>query len=145
MRLQAGFTLIEMMLSLAVIVVITIISMPLYRSFLARNDLGLTSQRIAETLRRAQVYARGMKSDSAWSVEVQSATVTLFKGTSFAGRDTNYDETISLPSTLSASGLAEVQFTKLTGLPNTTGTVTLTTTASETTTVTVNAEGMVNY
>lgn len=145
MKNQHGFSLIEMLLSVMIIGMITAISVPLYNSFLARNDLDITSQQIAEAFRRAQVYARGVKNDSAWSVEVQTSAITLFKGTVFASRDTTYDETIALPGSVTASGLSEVRFALLTGLPNTTGTVTLTSNASETKTVTVNAEGMVNY
>jgi prepilin-type N-terminal cleavage/methylation domain-containing protein len=145
MMRQQGFTLLEMMLSVAIIAVITTISLPLYASFLARNDLDITSQQLAEAFRRAEVYARGVKNDSVWSVEVQSAKVVLFRGTNFASRDTSFDETIDLPGTVAASGLGEVQFAKLSGLPNTTGNITLTSNASETKTVSINAQGMVNY
>ena len=144
-RNEDGFSLIEMLLSVMIIGMITAVSVPLYNSFLARNDLDITSQQIAESFRRAQIYARGVQGDSAWSVEVQTSAVTLFKGTVFASRDTSYDETITLPGRVTASGLGEVRFAILTGLPNTTGTVTLTSNASETKTVTINAEGMVNY
>ena len=142
---QRGFTFLEMMLSIALISAIVGMSVPVYNSFLARNDLAITAQQVAEALRRAQVYARGMNGDSAWSVEIQSTTVTLFKGTNFAGRNTGYDEAISLAGRVTASGLSEVQFAKLSGAPNTTGNITLTTNASETKTVAINAEGMVSY
>ncbi len=142
---QYGFTLIEMMLSLTIIGMLVGLSVPVYSSFLLRNDVNIGAQQVAEALRRAQVYARGMNSDSSWSVEIQSTAVTLFKGTNFAGRNTNYDEVITLPGSITASGLSEVQFAKLTGMPSKSGTVTLTTSISETKTVAINAEGMVNY
>ncbi len=142
---QAGFSFLEMMLSLVIIGMLVGLSAPVYNSFLARNDSSITAQQLAEVLRRAQVYARGMNGDSAWSVEIQSTVVTLFKGTNFSGRNTNYDEAITLPGRVTASGLAEVQFAKSTGTPSTTGNVTLTTNAGETKTVTINAEGMVSY
>lgn len=145
MRGERGFSLLEMLLSVMIIGMITAISVPLFNSFLARNDLDITSQQVAETFRRAQVYARGVKNDSIWSVQMQTNNIILFRGNNFAARDTNYDETIALPGTVTASGLSNVQFAKLSGLPNTTGTVTLTSNASETKTVTINAQGMVNY
>jgi prepilin-type N-terminal cleavage/methylation domain-containing protein len=140
-----GFSLLEMLLSVAIIGMLAGVSLPLYNSFLARNDLDIAAQQVAETLRRAQIYARGMKNDSAWSVErPSSTTVVLFRGINYGGRDTAYDEPVSLNG-ITASGLSEVQFAKLTGLPNTTGSITLTTNVGETKTVTINAQGMVEY
>lgn len=140
-----GFTLIELLLSVSIIGMIGALSLPVYNSFMARNDLDIVSQQVAHALRRAQTYARGMDDDSAWSVEVQPTAITLFRGTSFASRNTGFDEVISLPGTVTASGLSEVQFSKLTATPNTTGSITLTSSVNETRTITVNAKGMVNY
>src|ERR1041385_1569158 len=129
-----------MLLSILLIGIVVGLSIRVFFSFLARNDLDLTTQRISETLRRAQVYARGMNSDSAWSVEIQSTVVTLFKGTSFSGRNTNYDETVSIPGSLVGSGVSEVQFAKPSGLPSGAAlpaTITLTTNIGETKTVTI--------
>jgi hypothetical protein len=100
---------------------------------------------VSAVLRRAETYARSANGDNAWSVEIQSTAVTLFQGTNFAGRNTGFDETTTLPGSVTASGLSEVQFTKLTAVPNTTGTVTLSSNVNDTRTITVNAKGMVDY
>ncbi|HSW98308.1 MAG TPA: type II secretion system protein [Candidatus Saccharimonadales bacterium] len=142
---QAGFTLLEVLLSVTIMAMLVGISMPFYESFVRRNDLALATQTVSALIRRAETYSRSANSDSGWSVEFQSTTATLFLGNNFAGRNTNYDEAVSLPGSVTASGLSEVQFAKLTALPNTTGTVTLSSTLSETRTVTVNAKGMVDY
>lgn len=145
MMRQRGFTLLEVSLSMVVIGVLAGVSLPIYNTFAVRNDLDLTTQQVANTLRRAQTYARGMEGDSAWSVKVQSSAVTLFKGTNFAARDTGFDEVIAMPGSASASGLSEVQFAKLSAAPNTTGSIILTSNSNDTRTITVNAKGMVNY
>lgn len=142
---SGGFTLIEMLLSVTIIGMLSGMSVPVYESFVRRNDLDLAAQTIASTLRRAETYARNQNSDNAWSVEVQPTTVTLFQGTNFAGRNTNFDETYSLPASVTPSGLGEVQFAKFNAAPNTSGSVTLTSTTNDTRTVTVNAKGMVDY
>lgn len=142
---DSGFTLVELLLSVTIIGMLTALSLPVYNSFLARNDLDIASEQVAQTLRRAQKYARGMYDDSAWSIEVQSSTVTLFRGTTFASRNTGFDEPITLPSSITASGLSQVQFSKLSAAPNTTGTITLTNNNNETRTITINGKGMVNY
>lgn len=145
MRYTAGFTLLEVLLSVAIITLLMGLSLPVYETFVRRNDLDITAQSLAVVLRRAQVYAHSAQNDSAWSVEVQTSAITLFRGTNFAGRNTVYDETVSVPGTVTPGGLTEVQFAQFTAAPNTTGNITLASTTNDTRTVSVNAKGMVDY
>ena len=143
---QRGFTLMEVLLSVSIIGILVGLSAPVYETFVRRNDLDLATQNIAATLRRAQLYARNGNYDAAWSVEIQSGTVTLFQGTNFGGRNTNYDETYTMPGTVTPSGTGEVQFAQFTADPTpTSSTITLTSTTSSVRTITVNAQGMVDY
>ena len=135
----------EMLLSVAIISILAGMGMPIYESFVRRNDLDLTAQTVAETLRRAETYARSGNNDSGWSVEVQSNAVTLFKGASYASRNTNYDETFSVPGSITPSGLSELQFAKLTAKPNTSGNIVLSSTTGDTRTITINDKGTVSY
>ena len=141
---QAGFTMVELLLSVVIIGLLVGLSAPVYLSFSSRNDLDIGAQAIADSLRRAQSYARAVRDDTQWSVQIQTGSSTLYQGTTYATRNTAEDETNTM-SNITVSGLSNVQFTKLTGAPNTTGTVTLTGANNETRTVTINAEGMVNY
>lgn len=145
LKRQAGFTLIEMLLSVAIITLLVGMSLPVYESFVRRNDLDLTTQSVAAMIRRAQVYARSGNSDSAWSVEFGASTITLFLGTNYASRDTAYDETLDVPGSVTMGGLGEVQFARFTAAPNTTGNVTLSSTTNDTRTIAINAKGMVDY
>jgi prepilin-type N-terminal cleavage/methylation domain-containing protein len=141
----AGFTLVEVLLSVVIIGTLTAVSLPVYESFSRRNDLDIATQNIAFMLRRAETYARAVNYDNAWSVEIQSSSAILFQGTVFASRNTAYDEIVSIPSSITPSGLTEIQFAKFNAAPNTTGTITLTSTANDTRTVTVNAKGAIVY
>ena len=141
---QRGFTLIEMLLSVSIIAIVSALSLPLYQVFQNQNDLTVVAESTTQALRRAQVYSRGMDDDSQWSVAIQSTAVTLFKGTNFGGRDTSYDETINVPAGVTVGGLAEVQFAKMTGLPNANGNITFTSARTgDVETVSINAKGMV--
>jgi prepilin-type N-terminal cleavage/methylation domain-containing protein len=143
---ERGFTLLEMLLSIAIIVMIVGLSLPVYQSFQSRNDLDVATQSVADMLRRAQSYSRGVSGDSTWGVHMQNGSATLFKGSNYAGRATGFDETTTIPSTFSLSGITDVVFTKFTAAPSTTGTVTVTgVSANDTRTVTINAKGMVSY
>lgn len=139
-----GFTLVELMLSLAILGVLAGLSLPAYLSYVNRNELGLNTENLASMLRRAQTYSRGMNGDSAWGVAVRPGSVTLFKGTAYVSRDTTYDESISLSSNTSISGLSEIYFSKLSALPNTSGSFNLSS-SNEIRTVSINAKGMVSY
>ena len=143
--MSKGFTLLEVLLSIAAIAIIAEISVPLYQSFQARNDLDIATVEIAQTLRRTQVLSQSVDGDTSWGVSVQSGSITLFKGTSYAARDTNFDEVFEVPTSITPSGVSEIVFTKFSGNPQTTGTITLTSNTNETRTITINAKGMVNY
>ena len=141
---QQGFTLIEVLLSVALISMLVGLSLPVYRAFQTKNDLDMTAETVAFALRRAQTYSRGIKADSQWGVAVQSGTLTVFKGASYASRDTAYDETTTISADIAVSGLGEVVFAKLTAAPSATGTVTLAVN-NDIKTVDINAKGVVAY
>jgi prepilin-type N-terminal cleavage/methylation domain-containing protein len=141
----AGFTLLELLLSVVIIGMIVGISLPVYDSFTRRNDLDLATQNLADSVRRAQNYARAVRGDSVWGVVVQPSGFTLFKGASFASRDAAFDENDGLPGSITPSGSSEITFAKLTAAPSAASTFTLTSSTNDARTVTVNAEGMVEY
>lgn len=142
---QRGFTLIEALLSVSIIGLLAGLSLPIYASFQNRNNLDIATQSIADALRRAQIYSRGVSGDSQWGVEIQPTSVTLFKGSVFSGRDATYDEVTTIPSIISIGGLSEVLFAKLSGAPSTTGDITLVVSPNDTRTITINTKGMVSY
>jgi len=52
----AGFTLIELILAVSVLMMILAVSTPIYTLFQSRNDLDISSDSVAQSLRRAQHY-----------------------------------------------------------------------------------------
>ena len=142
---NAGFTLIEVMLSVAAIGIIAGISIPIYQSFQVRNDLDIATVEIAQSARRAQTLSQAVDGDTSWGVKIQSGSMTVFKGISYVARDSTFDELFDVPTSITPSGISEVVFAKFTGLPQTTGTITLTSNTNETRNVTINQKGMVSY
>ena len=140
-----GFTLLEVLLSVAALSTIAGIGIPVFQSFQVRNDLDVAAVTVAQSARRAQILAEASDGDSNWGVEVAPGAVTLFKGDTFAARDAAYDETFVLPGTITASGLTDIVFAKMTGLPSAVGTLTLTSTINEVRLITFNAKGTVSY
>lgn len=142
---RRGFTLIEVLLAIGIITVLAGIGAPVFSRSLVKNDLDSAVISLAESLRRAQVLAAGSDGDANWGVRVASGSITLFKGPSFVGRDSSYDEVFSLPTNLSVSGISEVVMSKMTGYPNTTGTTTFTNVAGDSGNVTINSKGTVSW
>lgn len=140
-----GFTILEVLLSLALIGLIFTISAPVIFSLQSRNDLDVAAAEIVQTLRRAQVLAHGMDGDTSWGVRAQQGNITLFKGTNYAVRDANFDETFDVPRGINFSGLQEVVFLKFSGEPQDAGNMILTDPANETRTISINTKGLVNY
>lgn len=143
-KLNEGFTLLEVLLTVATIAVLAGFSLPVFRTMLTKNDLDVATVTVAQTLRRAQVLSQAVDGDTTWGVKVQSGSITLFKGTSFASRDTNFDEVTSIPTSIGIGGVNEVAYTKFAGLPQPTGSTTLSI-SNDAKTLTINEKGMVSY
>lgn len=144
-KFRAGFTLIEMALSIALLGLIFGMTMPLYRTFAIRNDLDIAVFTVVQDLHRAQTLSQIADGDSSWGVHVSSGSILMYKGSSYIGRDQTYDEVTNIPTTILLSGLSDVVFSKQTGFPQTTGTCTLTSSSNEIRNVTINQKGMVDY
>lgn len=140
-----GFTLLELLLSIAIIAILSGLSVPVYQSFQVKNDLDMAANTIIQSYRRAQVLSQAVDGDTSWGVNAGNNAIIVFKGSSFASRDSNFDEVFDLPSTITPSGLQAIVFTKFSGLPQSSGTLTLSASTNETKTLTVNSKGMVDY
>ena len=140
----AGFTLLEILLSISVLAIIAGVGIPVYQSFQVRNELSLATNTVAQTMRRAQTLAEAVEGDDTWGVYVGGSAITLFKGANYLGRDVAYDEIFNLSNTIVPTGDQEIIFNKFTGEPQSFGTLILTT-ADDSKTITINAKGLNSY
>ena len=101
-------------------------------------------QATAQSLRQAQAFSQAVASDTTWGVYVQTGSVTLFQGSSYATRTTAFDETLEFPDSVDVTGVTEVVFSKLTGEPSSTGVMTFTS-PTKTETITIYETGALQY
>lgn len=120
-----GLTLIEILIGLFIISLLLALSIPVGVNLIETEQLGVASSEVMQTLRRAQIMAVSQENDSAYGVYFTSSGYVLFKGDSYVGREPSYDQIYSLPVGVSASGIGEIWFNKLDGIPNVTGTIIL--------------------
>ena len=143
---QSGFTMIEMLIVIALIAILAGFSAIYLSTILSKNNLDVTSQTVVSTLRRAQVLSQAVKEDSPWGVKINIGEIVLFKGDGYLNRDPNYDELTSIPNAVDVLGISEVVYSKMSGLPNTTGDITLQASATEEQkNININTKGRLTY
>jgi len=118
-----GFTLIEIILVISITVIIAAVSIPVIVRFVGVQHLDDTRSTIVASLRQAHNQAVFQKNDSAFGVRFLSGSFVIFQGSSYASRTTSEDIVVTIPSSITVSGISEVVFTKRTGVPSTTGTI----------------------
>lgn len=140
-----GYTLIEILLAIAIVAAISLFSIPVYQAATARADIRTIATHTALSARRAQALAQSSDGDSQWGIFIQSGSLTLFRGATFGTRNTTFDELYNYPTSIVPSGVSEIVYSKVFGIPSATGTITYTSPTTETKTVTINAKGTVTY
>ena len=143
-----GFTLLEVLLSVAIISLLAGLSLSVYRVLIKKNDLDIAATTVAASLRRAQILSQAVDRDEAgsvlWGVKVQSESIILFNGPSYAARDTALDEIFDVPATVSIGGSTEIVFAKFTGFPQAAGAINLST-EGDSRSVSINEKGTITY
>lgn len=120
---RRAFALLEILVVIGILGAVVMLTIPLYREYLIRGDLENVTQQVTQGLGRAKVLSQAAQRDSSWGFYVPAGV--LYKGTSYATRDTAFDEVYPMPSTIAVNGLFDVAFSKITGIPNATGEIVL--------------------
>ena len=120
---RRAFALLEALVVVGVIGAVTTLTIPLYREYQIRSDLDNATQQATHGLARAKLLSQLGERDSQWGFYVPAGI--LYKGESYAGRDTQFDEIYPMPSTIAVSGILEVAYSKVEGLPSDTGNIVL--------------------
>lgn len=121
---KKGFTLIEIIIVLAIVAILMGLASPVFRIFQKESDLNNSAEAIVNTLRLSQ--SKTLASEGAAQYGIYFSTSTsphqyiLFKGTDYASRDTAFDEVRQLPgnaeiSSITFGGGYEIVFDRLNG------------------------------
>jgi len=137
-----GFTLAEVLIVIIIVGIILVLILPLGIGFYRTQQMDTTVEEVIQALRRAQSNAMAVDSDVTWGVYFTSGQYSLFKGTSYA--TCTDEEVFDTLDDIMFGGISEIIFAKLTGLPDSTGNITLTLDA-EVETISINSVGRINY
>ncbi len=156
-----GFTLLELLIVLAILSILIVTSMFVTYGFFIRTQVDNTVLILVETLRRAQTISRNTLEDSAWGLKINADNLVLFKANDGDGdgnpdsfsqtstRDVSFDKQYDLPGEVQIddTGQIEIIFNKLTGEPRIGGTLTIqiNSTSSYSRQIKINPIGTIDY
>lgn len=133
---RAGFTLIEVIIVIALGVTLLTALLPLYGNLQVSAQLNESTTQLIQMLRIGREWSIARRNNSSFGVffdvrEPGQSRAILFQGTSYAVRDPSIDRVFALAGVLSLSptlvnGSTEVVFTRASGIPSTSGMLTLT-------------------
>ncbi|MCX6764153.1 MAG: type II secretion system protein [Candidatus Nealsonbacteria bacterium] len=141
---QKAFTLIEILLVIGIFSILAILTLPLSLDFYKKYQLDIYTQEIVQALRRAQLKSMSVEQDSRFGIYLAEGNYVLFRGNSYAVRELQYDEIFDIPYNISLSGLSEIVFSKLSGLPSVSGDIILTN-GNEERIININSIGRISY
>lgn len=140
-----GFTLIEILLVVALIALVSSIGIPVSQHFNVGNDLIVARNTIVQTLRRAQLLSQAVDSDMGWGVHIENHNIVLFAGDNYSSRNIAFDEEFEISRSITFSGENEIIFNKFSGNPQTTEDIILTSNTNVSKIITINEKGTIEY
>ena len=130
-----GFTLIEILIVIGILLILIIIAFPIFRFFGAERDLDNSTEEIISTLRFAQSQTLASEGADQWGIYFSTSSVPhkyiLFQGENYASRVTSSDKTYTLPESVEIydinliTGESEVIFNRLIGSTGQPGNISL--------------------
>lgn len=143
-----GFTLVELLIVIAVTLILAVAAVPIYGNLQVQSQLNENTSLLIQSLRTAQERAMARVNNASHGIKLFSNSYILYQGSSYAERSQSYDRTIELGDAISVekslSGTGEddeINFSKSLGVPDMTGTITLTHDTGDVKTIEINAFG----
>jgi type II secretory pathway pseudopilin PulG len=114
---SSGFTFIELLLVIALVLMISIPAAVFYTRFIYQMAVRDTSEGLEGMLKEAQALAMSGKENSSWGVKYDPPSIILFQGNSFSERNPAFDEIFSINQNVEISGFSETVFRVISGRP----------------------------
>lgn len=145
---KKGITTVELLIIAATLGIIFSIILPQFSKIRENQVLKNTTIEVVSGLNKARAQTLASLNSSSYGVHFQSDKVIIFKGVVFSAGDAN-NEVIdfTVPANISnislGAGVSDIFFARLSGIPNKTGTVTVST-PSYSKIITISATGAIN-
>jgi prepilin-type N-terminal cleavage/methylation domain-containing protein len=148
---SAGFTLVELLIVITISLIVLAVAVPIYGNLQGSAQINDVTSGITQAVRTARERSINRLDNSSHGVYIDIAvgddSYILYQGDSYATRDSSYDRStpldsvITLSTTLTAN---DINFSKGLGVPNNSGTITITHDVNGSETITINSIGSVD-
>ncbi|MDH5533907.1 MAG: hypothetical protein OEX81_05800 [Candidatus Pacebacteria bacterium] len=138
-----GITIIELLLVISITTILSAASVPIASNFLVRNYFRDGKDNLVSQLYTAKINSMTNKENSPWGVNTSAHQITVFKGTSYATRDTAFDRSFDTPNSITISS-NEIIFAQHSGNLTSATSITVNSNLNESNTVNVNLVGNID-
>ncbi|PIR74096.1 MAG: hypothetical protein COU35_04630 [Candidatus Magasanikbacteria bacterium CG10_big_fil_rev_8_21_14_0_10_47_10] len=123
---RSGLTTIELLIVIAMIAIMSAAGAAIFARLQPRAQLGDATAEVAQALRTAQTRSSARYNLDAHGVYVQSDSVTLYEGGSYAARETQYDRVVTYQAVQLSPDATDYHFSEGSGLPSVTSDIVIT-------------------
>lgn len=148
--MKRGFSVIEAITVIGIMLILFGITMYSYNIMSSRKQVEVTTDSISAKLEQAKIDSVSGKNGQASGIHFNTAGYVYFSGTSFNPSDaTNSSSSIPIRIQITKSfsgGVDDIIFTRITGIPNATGTIRISDTVNplSSSTITIGTFGDIN-
>lgn len=138
-----GVTIIELLLVILIVASIGITIAPVSSNFIVKSYFRDSKNYLISQLYTAKINSMTNKENSSWGINTTAHQITLFKGTSFATRDTAFDKSFNTSKNITVSS-NEIIFTQHTANLDSDASFTINTDLGESYTINLNQVGTID-
>lgn len=135
-----GITIIELLLVVVIISTLGVMAVSFYARFLTQNAVDNTTIQLVNSLRKAQIYSMTGKQNGVWGVKY---TISPKEITLYLIGNSGFDESFSVSSNIEINNFTDIAFSKVTGIPSLSPTITIVG-DNNSNTIVVNGQGVVS-
>jgi prepilin-type N-terminal cleavage/methylation domain-containing protein len=106
MDIKKGFTLLEMMIAIAIFMMIASLVLTAFSNFRARETLNASLEKVLAGFSRARLDSISSRGDSLYGVYILSNEVIYFKGASFPGLNDANNVIFTLPAPIEIANIS---------------------------------------
>ncbi|HDQ22549.1 MAG TPA: prepilin-type N-terminal cleavage/methylation domain-containing protein [Candidatus Uhrbacteria bacterium] len=142
--MKKGFTLVEVLVVMAVIFFLAVIIIPVSLNFYNLQVFNETHEQIIGLLKQARSNAFIQKNNADFGLYFGDKQMVLFQGPSYGQRDESQDFSLKLPALVEISGFSEIVFSQGSALPKQSGSL-LIKSGQKQKEIIINEQGLISY